>query len=163
MAKSVIELRERVKEHVVFTDWDIFWDLGRVNLEVMGQWPQISSSGRLEPPLEDQPGEQNAHLMEAATQTASPVMPDVELTRRITLPDRMEEENWYVLVITASRRQLNLGAADDDLRVSNCLTWKRYLPEPTYGSCFFGTNEKDHQPSRHNCGGARSHGPHGVN
>ena len=46
--------------------------------------------------------------MEATTQTASPTMPRVELTRPIAPPDRTEEENWYVLVVTASIRQLNL-------------------------------------------------------
>ena len=54
--------------------------------------------------------------MEAATQTASPAMTDVELTGCITPPDRTEEENWYLLVITTSIRQLNLGTTDDDLR-----------------------------------------------
>ena len=53
--------------------------------------------------------------MEATTQTASPAMSDVELTRRITPLDRMEEENQYLLVITTSIRQLNLGTADNDL------------------------------------------------
>ena len=28
----------------------------------------------------------------------------------------MEEENWYILVITTSIRPLNLGTANDDLR-----------------------------------------------
>ena len=46
--------------------------------------------------------------MEATTQTASPIMSRVELTRPIAPPDRMEEENWYVLVVTALIRQLNL-------------------------------------------------------
>ena len=69
----------------------------------------------MEPPLDDQPGEQNAHFMEAATQTASPVMSDVKLTGHIAPLDRMEEENWYVLVITISIRQLDLGTTDDDL------------------------------------------------
>ena len=45
-------------------------------------------------------------------------MSDVERTGHMTPPDRMEEENWYVLVITASIRQLNLGTANDDLRES---------------------------------------------
>ena len=53
--------------------------------------------------------------MKATPQTASPAMSDVELTGPITPPDRMEE-NWYVLVITTSKRQLNLETAEVDLR-----------------------------------------------
>ena len=72
----------------------------------------------MEPPLDNQPGEQNTYFMEAATQTASLAMSNVKLTGRITPPSRMEEENWYVLVVTTSIRQLNLGISDDDLRES---------------------------------------------
>ena len=57
--------------------------------------------------------------MEATTQTISPAMSDVELTGHVTPPDRTEEENQYILVITTSIRQLNLGSADDDLRESS--------------------------------------------
>ena len=106
-----------MEEHVMFTHWEIFWDLERVDPEAMSQWPQTSSSGlgRMEPPLDNQPGKQNIHFMEAATQTTSPAMTNVELTGCIIPPDRTQEENQYVLVITASIRQLNLGTADDDL------------------------------------------------
>ena len=72
----------------------------------------------MEPPLGNQPGEQDTSFMEATTQTASPAMSNVKLTRCITPLDRMEEENWYVLVIAALIRQLNLGTANDDLRES---------------------------------------------
>ena len=54
--------------------------------------------------------------MEATTQTASPAMSIVELTGPITPTDRMEEENQYVLVVTASIQQLNLETANVDLR-----------------------------------------------
>ena len=53
--------------------------------------------------------------MEATTQTASHTLSRVELTRPITPPDKMEEENQYVLVITASIRQLNLETTSVDL------------------------------------------------
>ena len=56
--------------------------------------------------------------MEATTQIASPTMSEVELTRPITPPDRTEEENWYVLVITTLIRQLNLETTGVDLRES---------------------------------------------
>ena len=53
LARSVIELRERVKEHVMFTKWDIIHGLGRDNLGATSQWPQTSptSFGRMDPPL----------------------------------------------------------------------------------------------------------------
>ena len=54
--------------------------------------------------------------MEAITQTVSPTMSRVELTRPITQLDRTEEENWYVLVITTLIRQLNLETTSVDLR-----------------------------------------------
>ena len=118
LARSVIELRERVKKHVMFTKWDFIWGLGRVNLGATSQWPQTNSTGfgGIEPLLGDQPFEQDASFMEATTQTASPTMSNVELTRPITPPDRMEEENQYVLVITTSVLQLNLETANVDLR-----------------------------------------------
>ena len=53
--------------------------------------------------------------MEVTTQTASPAMSGVELTGPITPPDRMEEENWYILVVTTLIRQLNLETAGVDL------------------------------------------------
>ena len=121
---SVIKLTERVKEHVMFTKWDVIQGLGRVNLGATSQWPQTSSTslGRMDPPqsprptpVGDQPVEQDTSFMEATTQTASPAMSGVELTRPITPLDRMEEENWYVLVITTSIRQLNLETANVDL------------------------------------------------
>ena len=53
--------------------------------------------------------------MEATTQTASPTMSGVGLTRPIVPPDRTEMENQYVLVVTASVRQLNLETTSVDL------------------------------------------------
>ena len=72
----------------------------------------------MEPPLDDQPGEQDTHFMTASTQTIPLAMSDVKLTACIIPPDRMDEENGYILVVTALIRQLNLGTADDDLRES---------------------------------------------
>ena len=42
LARSVIELKERVKEHVMFTKWDIIWGLGRVNLGATSQCPKLT-------------------------------------------------------------------------------------------------------------------------
>ena len=116
---SVIELRGTVREHLVFTNWDLLWGLGRVNPRATSQWPQPSSSSRVVPPLGDEPGELDTSFTEATTQTASPAMSNVKLMRHITPPDGMEEENQYLLVITASIRQLNLGSAGIDIRESS--------------------------------------------
>ena len=125
LARSVIELRERVKEHVIFTKWDIIKGSGRVNLGATSQWPQTSSAsfGRMDPslsprptPVGAQPVEQNASFIETTTQTTSPAMSSVELTGPITPPDRMEEENQHVLDVTALKRLLNLETASVDLR-----------------------------------------------
>ena len=101
----------------MFTKWDIIWGLGRANLGATSQWPQTNSTGfrGIEPPLGNQPVEQDTSFMEATTQTVSPTMSDVELTGPITPLDRMEEENWYILVITTSIWQLNLETANVDL------------------------------------------------
>ena len=116
-----------MKEHVVFTKWDIIQGLGRVNLGATSQWLQTSSTSfeRMDPPLsprptpiDNQPVEQNTSFMEATTQTISPAMSWVELTRPITPLDRMEEENQYILVITTSIRQVNLETTGIDLRES---------------------------------------------
>ena len=118
---GVVELRKVVREHVMFTNWDLFQGLGRLNQEAMRQWPQPSSSsfGRIAPPLGNEPGELDTSFTEATTQTASPTMSDVEPTGCITPLDGMEEENGYMLVITASIRQHNLGSAGNNLGESS--------------------------------------------
>ena len=127
LVRSVIELRERVKEHVMFTKWDVTQGLGRVNPGATSQWPQTNSTSfeRMDPQLSprpttvgNQPVEQDTSFMEATTQTASPAISSVELTGPITPLDRMEEENWYILVVTTLIRQLNLENADVDLKES---------------------------------------------
>ena len=120
----------------MFTKWDVIQGLGRVSPGATSLWPQTSSTsfGRMDPPLSprptpvgDQPVEQNTSFMAAATQTTSPAMSGVELTRPITPADRMEEENWYVLVITALIRQLNLGTTSVDL-------WESVTASPGRGA-----------------------------
>ena len=124
LVRSVIELRERVKDHVMFTKWDIIQGLGRVNPAATSQWLQTGPTRfrRMDPPLPPrptqvghQPYEQNTSFMEATTQTTSPTVSGVELTKPITPPDRMEEENWYVLVVTTLIRQLNMETTSVDL------------------------------------------------
>ena len=53
LTRSVIELRERVKKHVIFTKWDVIQGLARVNPGATSQWPQTgpTSFGRMNPPL----------------------------------------------------------------------------------------------------------------
>ena len=83
----------------------------------MRKWPQPSSSsfGRIVLPLANKLSEHDTSCMEATTKTTSPAMSDAEPTGHITPLDRLEEENWYVLVITALIRQLNLGSGNNDL------------------------------------------------
>ena len=88
LAGSVIELREMVKEHIMFTSLDLFWGLGRVNLGATSQWPQPSSS-IIAPPLGNEPSELDTGFTEATTQTASLAMSDVEPTGHITPTDGM--------------------------------------------------------------------------
>ena len=118
---SVVELRETVREHVMFTNWDLFRGLGRVNPGATSQWPQpsLSGFGRIVPPLGNKSSEHDTRFTEATTQTASLAMSNAELTGHITPLDRMEEENQYMLVITTLIRQLNLRSADNDLGESS--------------------------------------------
>ena len=131
LARSVLELREGVKEHIMCTKQDIIQGLGRIDPGTTSWWPQTTPTdlGRVDSPLspcvtisertytmvpltrpqvDNQPIQQDASLMEAATQTTSTTMSRVELTSPIAPLDWMEEENRYVLVMTASIRLLNL-------------------------------------------------------
>ena len=58
--------------------------------------------------MEDQLIGQDASLIEAVTQTVSTTMSGVKLTSPITSPIWMEEEKWYVLVVTTLIKSLNL-------------------------------------------------------
>ena len=150
--RSVIELRERVKEHIVFTKWDIIQCLGRVNSGATSQWSQTNSTsfGRMDPPLlprptpvGNQPVEQDTSFMEATTQTASQAMSSVELPGPITPPDRTEEENWYILVITTSIRQLNLETANVDLEESVTASPGRdAFQNPSMAAVFLGPTRR---------------------
>ena len=95
----------------MFTNWDVFWGLGKVSLGATSQWPLTNSTGfgGIEPLLDDQPVEWDASFVETTTQTASPAMSSVELTTAIPPLDRTEEENPFVLVVTALIRQLQFG------------------------------------------------------
>ena len=53
LARSVLELRERVKEHIIFTKQDIIQGLGRIDPGTTSQWPQPTPTylGRADSPL----------------------------------------------------------------------------------------------------------------
>ena len=142
LARSVLELKEMVKEHMVFSKKDITQGLGRINLRNMSQWLQTTQTdirsgdsnyaGAQEacvttppsygsipkrrhttvpptrPQMEDQPIGQDASFIEVATQAASSTVSGVDMTSPITLPNEMEEERQYVLMVTDLIRRLNL-------------------------------------------------------
>ena len=53
LARSVLELRERMKEHIVFTKQDVIQGLGRIVPGTTSQWPQPTPTdlGRVNSPL----------------------------------------------------------------------------------------------------------------
>ena len=132
LVRSVIELRERVKEHVIFTKWDVIQGLGKVNTGATSQWPQTNPTGfwRVDPPLSpcvtmvpltrlqvDDYNQLSKIPLLWRQLLKLPPLPclGLKLTRPITPPDRTEEENQYLLVISASIRQLNLETTGVDL------------------------------------------------
>ena len=119
LAGSIVKLREAVIEHIVFTNWDLLWDLGRVNLGATNQWPQPGSSRRVVLPLGNEPSELDTSFTEATTQTISLAANNVEPIRCIIPQDRMEEVIWHLLVIMTLIRQLSLGSVSINLRQSS--------------------------------------------
>ena len=112
---SVAELKETVKEHIVFTSWDLLWDLGRVDPRATNQGPQIGPSSQVMLPLGGKP---NTSFTEATTQTISPAVTDTEPVRHTTPPVGTEGENWYLLVVSALIGQLSLESASNGLEGS---------------------------------------------
>ena len=139
-----MELREAVREPVVFTNWDLLQDLGGVNPGATNQWPQPSSSSRSVPPLGDEPSELDTSFTEATTQTISPAANNVEPIRHITPQDRMEEENWYLLVVMTSIRQLSLGSVGNDLRELSAALPGGNTFQNLYGSCSLWIDKGSH-------------------
>ena len=108
-----------VKEHFVFTNWDLLWDLGRVDPRAMNQWPKTSSSSGVVLPLGDEPSEPDTGFTEATTETVSLAVTNAEPIRHTTPLVGMEGENWYLLVITTSIGQLSLESASNGLEGSS--------------------------------------------
>ena len=107
---SIVELRETVGEHVTFTHWDVVQGLGAIHLGSTSHWPQTTLFSHMLSLL----GEEQ-EFMETTTHTAPPVAEE-DMTRCATPPSRTERENQYLLVITASVGQLNLGPSSNNPR-----------------------------------------------
>ena len=45
LARSILELKERVKEHVIFSKEDIIQGLGRIDLGTTNRWPEPTITG----------------------------------------------------------------------------------------------------------------------
>ena len=119
LAGSVIELREMVKEYIVITNWDLLWDLEKVDPRAMNQLPQTNLSRRVIMPLGDEPNKTNIGFTEATTQTISLAETDTEPIRHTTPPVGVEGENQYLLVVTALIGQLSLESASNGIKGSS--------------------------------------------
>ena len=109
MAGDVVELREVVRDYVAFTNWDILQGLGAVHPGAPNQWPQATLFSQVLSPSADEPSGLDTGFTEATTQTAPPLVANVDMDRCTTPPFGTEGENWYLLVITTSIEQLSLG------------------------------------------------------
>ena len=108
LAGSVVELRETVQEYVTFDQWDVVQGLGVIHLGSTSQWPQATLfSCMLSLLVEGQ------DFLETAPHTASPVAEE-DMTRCTTPPSGTKRESRYLLVITASVGQLNLGPSGNN-------------------------------------------------
>ena len=126
LAGSIVELRENMQEHITFNHWDVVYGLGAIHLGSTSQWPQTTLfSHVLSPPVERQ------DFSETTTHTTSSAAEE-DTTRCTTLPSRTEKENWYLLVVTASVGQLNLGPGGDGPKRSRA---ENTFPEPANGCC----------------------------
>ena len=91
-----------------FDHWDVVQGLGVIHLGSTSWCPQATLfSCMLSLPVEGQ------DFMETSTHTTSPVAEE-DMTRCTTPPSRTERENQYLLVVTASVGQLNLGPGGDN-------------------------------------------------
>ena len=118
LAGSVVELKEMVKEHMVITNWDLLWDLEKVDPRAMNLWPQTNSTRREIPPLGIEPSKTDASFTEATTQAISLAEADTEPIGHTTIPVRTEGGNWYLLVVTALIEQLSLESVGNGIERS---------------------------------------------
>ena len=112
LAGSVVELMEMVQEYVTFDHWDVIQGLGAIQLGSTSWWLKTTLfSCVLSPPVEGQ------DFMGATTHTASPIAEE-DLTRCTAPPSETEREIQYLLVVTASVGQLNLGPSGNNCKRS---------------------------------------------
>ena len=97
-----------VREHVTFKHWDVVQGLGVIHLGSTSQWPQATLFIHVLSLLVE-----GQDFMETTTHSASTI-PEEDVTRCTTPPSGTEKENWYLLVITASVGQLNLGPSGNN-------------------------------------------------
>ena len=110
LAGSIVELWETVREHVTFNHQDVVQGLGVIHLGSTSHWPQTTIFSCILLLL----GE-GREFKEATTHTISPIIEE-DMTEGTILPTRKERENTYLLVVTASVGQLNLGPGGNNAR-----------------------------------------------
>ena len=113
LAGGVPELGEAVREYITFTNWEVFWGLGADYQGATNQWPQATLVCQILLLPGNKSGELDTGFTEDTIQTAPPAIANVDMARCTTPPFGMERENHYLLVITASIEQLNLGPDSD--------------------------------------------------
>ena len=101
-------LEWQAQQLVTFNHWDVVQGLGVIHLGSTSRWPQTTLfSHMLSPPVAGQ------DFMETTTVTASPIAEE-DVTRCTTPLSGTERENRYLLVVTASVGQLNLGPSGNN-------------------------------------------------
>ena len=135
LAGSVVELRETVQEHVTFTNWDVVQGLGAILLGSTSWWPQTTLfSHVLSLPVKGQ------DFMQNTTHTASPIV-DEDAAGCTTPPSGTEGDNQYLLVMTASVGQLNLGpSGNNPKRSTTDSPSKNTFQNPWMAAIFSGSN-----------------------
>ena len=97
-----------MQEYVTFDHWDVVQGLGVIHLGSTSQWSQTTLFSHMLPlPVGGQ------DFVEPTTHTASPVAEE-DMTRCTTPLSETERESWYLLVVTASVGQLNLGPGSNN-------------------------------------------------
>ena len=140
LAGGVVELREAVREHVTFTNWDILQGLGAVHPGATNQWPQTSLCNQAMPPLGEESSGLDTSFTEATTQTTSPAATDMDTVSHGNPPFGMESKTQYLLVITTSIEQLSLGPSGDNLeRLSTAPSRGNTFQNPWMAAVFSGS------------------------
>ena len=65
LAMSIVELMQQVRGHITFYKWDIFWNLGRVALEIVGMDPVIPQGCPITQPTPTNIGGMKSNSVEA--------------------------------------------------------------------------------------------------